>query len=127
MKKQPELFERPPEVTLNAYKPLARTYYIGDPHELVTEPDVSPSLRHMVETGQVAGLSNRYQFGENEDDDHHLPDLQRLSQADVIIKTNYINHLNKPKDEESDADAEDTQIPEQGKNDESVTDEESRA
>lgn len=92
--------QSPPEVTLSTSKPLASTYYHGDPFEQVTVPDVSPSLSQMVSTGLVGNFSNKYEFGEHDDDDHDFPDMQKIANDDKAVRENYFNELSQQADEE---------------------------
>lgn len=99
------------EVTLDYRKPLAREYNERDIFEQVTVQDTSPSLRHMVQTGQVGGTSGRYYFpdtSDNDDENHDLPDEQRLSMEDPVIRSQYVdsfvNNPNNYNNEEHDQD-----------------------
>lgn len=89
-----------PEVTLTTKQPLAKTYYHGDPFEQVTQPDVSPSLTQMVSTGLVGNFSNKYEFGEHDDDDHDFPDMQKIANDDKAVREMYLNDINNQANEE---------------------------
>lgn len=78
--------------------PIAREYRPGDIYELVTEPDVSPSLAHMVQTGNVidAGSGRFYQYDdlpEDEEEAHAMPDASLVPRMDVVIQDQIVEDL----------------------------------
>lgn len=79
-------------------KPIAMEYQNGDIFELVTEPDVSPSLAHMVQTGNVidAGSGRFYQYDDLPDDEeeaHAMPDASLVPRMDVVIQDQIVEDL----------------------------------
>lgn len=79
-------------------------YSHGDPHEQVTVPDSSPSLVQMVMSGNAGALSvgsTKYSYPDLDDDDdenHDLPDYEKLNKLDVIEKEEFVDlFLKNPK------------------------------
>lgn len=93
--------EKPSEVCLDPYKPIAQTYN-WLPNEEVTELDVSPSLYQMITSatvGSMPGNSNAYKYPDIGDDDeaHDHPDYSKLDSLDLAERDNYVNEfLNNP-------------------------------
>lgn len=86
-------------ICLDPSEPLAREYPWERADEQVTVPDTSPSLTYMVTTGNVGSMSsaNRYTFThapETEtDDDHDMPDYQRLKDVDLVEREEWSKEL----------------------------------
>lgn len=98
MVEQLELF---PEFTLDKSKPLAQEYRHGDyPDEIVTVPDASPSLYQMVTTGMAGSVSSRYEYGEHNDDDHDLPDIEKLANGDKTVRDEFFDMMNSDEKQE---------------------------
>lgn len=86
-------------VVLNPEDRDAREQRWCDPREQVTVPDLAPSLASMVMTGVVGSMSsaNRYSFthdAETEsDEDHDMPDYQRLKDEDYVVREEFSKEL----------------------------------
>lgn len=100
------------------HAPRAHGHSAGDPSEKVTVQDMSVSIAQMVQTGTVGAMSSvltregRYTFPDIEDDadGHSRPDYEKLSQRDIVEKTEYVEEVlsdfEKKKDESKHDDSE---------------------
>lgn len=91
--------------------PIAMEYHHGNIYEVVTIPDVSPSLAQMVKTGNVipAGSSQFYEYDDLPDDDdqaHEMDDASIVARMDPAMKDAYVqefvsnpDNYEKPKEE----------------------------
>lgn len=83
-------------------RPIAMEYHHGNIYELVTIPDVSPSLAQMVKTGNVipAGSSQFYEYDDLPDDDdaaHEMDDASLIARQDAAVKDLYVtDFVNNP-------------------------------
>lgn len=118
-------------VCLDNSKPLAREYVNGDIHQIVTVPDVSPSLYQMISTatvGSMPGNSPNYKYpdlGEDDDQAHDHPDYEKLNQLDIVEKESFVESwLEKPENYEKkeviSKEAAASKIDEQSKEDETA-------
>lgn len=94
---------RPPEVCLDSYVPIAKVYEERNTKEQVTIPDVSPSLYQMVMSGTVGsmpGNTNLYNYpdlGDDDDEAHEHPDYMKLDKMDIVEKEDFVeNFTNNP-------------------------------
>lgn len=102
MSKQTALDMPPREVCLNPKERCAKEYHMGDIHQLLTEPNVMPSIESMVNTGIVgAGSSHLYDYPEQfEDDDemHEQLDMPHTMRQDRVIINDLIGDLETPEE-----------------------------
>lgn len=79
--------QRPAEVCIDPYQPIAREYNLPGYTDSITEPNLAPSLYQMITTataGSMPGNSSAYYFPDMEEDDHDFPDLGKIPTLDPV-------------------------------------------